>query len=214
MGRSLREIANQGDQNKLGALFQAGRLGTALALIPRFYKGAVASHVMTLPQNARAVAILRAFATAGTLTGNMAPITTGAPTTGQVGITATGNIIFATADAVTAAEVTYVSAEGDVIEEIVPVVSHVGAPSSSRGAVILLEAEALTGTSVGVKTVDFRGAAIAAGEAGINVLGTGITFATADAVTRARIKYVATPGVGNGTKAAIGTNLDDTSWQF
>jgi hypothetical protein len=214
MGRTLKTIANQGDQNKLGAVFQAGRLGSAIALLPRFYKGAVASHVMTLPENARARVVLAAFATAGTVTGSMTPVPGGAPTTGQVGITATGNIVFATADAVTAAEVYYVTWDGEIIEEIVPVVSHVATPSSGRGAALLLSATATTGGVVGNKTVDFRGAAIATGEAGINLLGTGVTFATADTVTQARIKYVATPGVGVG-KPAIGANWDtDETWAF
>lgn len=214
MGRTLKEIANGGDTNRLGFAAQAGRLGSAVALIPRSYKGAVASHVMTLPATARARTVIAAFVTAGTVTGHMTPVPGGAPTTGQVGVTAVGNIIFATADAVTAAEVVYLTHDGEIIEEIVPVVSNVATPSGARGLSLLLEAEAKTGSVTGSKTIDFRAASITTGEAGINLLGTGVTFASADAVTLARIKYIATPGVGTA-KPAIGTNWDqDTGYAF
>lgn len=213
MGRALREIFNEGNPNKVAAAAQVGRLGSFLALVPRLAKGAVTTHVMTLPENARARVILAAISTAGTLTGNLTPIAGGAPTTGQVGITPTGNIIFATADAVTAAEVIYVSHEGDIIEETVRVVAHVATPTGGRNATLLLSAVATAGTLPGTKVVDFRGAAIATTEAGINAAGTGIVFATADAVTTATIKYVATPGIGSA-RTALGVNLDSTDRAF
>lgn len=213
MARSLKTIANQGDQNKLGAVFQAGRLGSAVHLIPRFFKGTVASNVLVLPQHARAAAVLTAFATAGTSAGAKTYVAGGTAAAGQVSINAVGNIVFNGTDAVTAAEVIYVTVEGDIIEEIVPVVSHVATPSFGRNAVLLLEAEALAGTLPGDKVVDLRGASIATTEAGLNFAGTGVVFATADAVTSARIKYVATPGVGS-QKPAIGANWDAADWAF
>ncbi len=213
MARSLRTILNEANPTKIASGLQVARVGSLLGQIPVFYKGAVASHIMTLPESKRARIVLAAFVTAGSVTGHMTPVTGGAPSTGQVGITATGNLVFATADAVTAAEVYYLTVEGEVIEEVVPVVSHVATPSQNRAALLLLEATALAGTLSGAKTVDFRGAAIATTEAGINLLGTGVVFATADAVTSARIKYVATPGVGQA-KNALGANLDSVDRNF
>ena len=123
-----------------------------------------------------------------------------------------GNIVFAAADAVTTAEVTYVPVEGDIIEDaIVTVATNVGTLLSSRAAVVLLEIEALAGTSVGAKTPVARGTTPSAGQAAINDAGTGVVFAAADAVTSARIKYVATPGVGSADASAVSNLVVESS---
>jgi hypothetical protein len=213
MGRSLRTILNESNPNKLPSATQAARLGSALALLPRCVKSAVTSHQIVLPDNAKAVAVLRAFSAAGTVTGNLVPVTTAAPTTGQVGVGTDGDLVFAAADAVTQAEVVYVQVEGDVVEETVPVVSNVASLTAGRKGILLISATATAGTSLGAKGILARGTAATAGNAALNLLGTGVAFFGADAVTQATIKYIATPGEGSA-KDAIGTNLDDTSFQF
>lgn len=196
MPRSLRAIFNEGDPNKLGSAAQVARLGTILSGTPQFRRATLTSNAMVLPELAKAAVILSAYATAGGTPGIKTVVPGGAaPAAGQVAIGPTGNVAFFAGEA-TAAEVTYIAEEGPVIEEVVPVVANVGTLLQSRAARILLSAEALTGTSVGAKTVDFRGAAAAAGEAALNAAGTGVVFAVADAVTSARVRYIATPGVG------------------
>lgn len=195
MSRSLKAILNEANPNKLPTAAQVLKLGTVLSGSPQFRKLTVTSHVAALPETAKAAQLLRVFATAGTSAGAKT-VVEGAPAAGQVAISPTGDVIFNATDAVTAAEVLYVAEEGPVVEEVVAVAANVGTLLQSKAARVLLSAVALAGSSVGAKTVDYRAAAAAAGEAAINAAGTGIVFAGADAVTSARVRYIATPGIG------------------
>jgi len=178
--------------------------GKAFGLLPVTELVTVATNVATLSRPAKA--ILAAFATAGTSTGAKTPVPGGSPTAGQVGIGPTGTAVFNGTDAVTQAEVTYFPAEGDEYEEEVDVTSNVGTPLSSKRGVVLLEAEALVGGSVGAKTVVARAGTPSAGQAALNLAGN-VAFAGADAVTRARIRYLAFPGIGSAP-AGVGANLE------
>lgn len=208
--RALREVFNDGDQNKLGAANQILRMGDAVAQIPRTIRSAVneTTDSIVLPQNAKAVAVLACVAIAGTATGQFTPVIAGAtPATTQVGVNLLGDIVFAAADNITEAEVTYLSREGQVIEEVITVASNSGTLGAGRKTGQLLEVEALVGTSTGVKTLIARGASPSAGESAVDLDGDTVSFNASDAVTSARVKYVATPGEGSAP-AAVGVGLD------
>lgn len=212
--RSLRAIANEGNPNKVPNVFSAGRLGNLMASCLRVLRVTVATNVATLPETAKAAALLGAYATVGTTTGQATVVAPGAtPATGEAAINATGDVAFAGVDAVTEAEIVYLAlADGQVIEEVVDVATNVGTPLGSRKAAILLEAEALVGTSTGAKTVAVRGSTPGAGAAAVTDTGT-VEFAGADAVTSARIKYVAFPGDG-ATPNSAAVDLDTEDRRF
>ncbi len=166
-------------------------------------------HALQLPDHSRAAVIHRATARAGSVTGELTPVAYGTtPATGQIAVAPNGDIVTLAADAITDLDVVYSPERGDVVGTVqsdpllpnyslglyFPVVSHVltlpsGSWMLSRGVSLLLEAEAVAGTSVGKKIVLTPGAgAPSAGQCRLNAAKTTITFATADAVTRARIK--------------------------
>lgn len=202
MSRTLAAVLNEANPNKLPVAAQVARLGSVLKLSPAFVRGAVASNVLALPEGRRAVAILYAYAVAGTVTGQLTPVVGPAPATTEVGITDDGQIAFQATDAVTEAEVVYVSAEGEIFEEVIPIATNVGTPLASRKGLILLEAEALVGTVTGVAAVEARGTTPGTGEAALTDEGD-VEFAAADAVTSARVKYVAAPGIGTAKAAVV-----------
>lgn len=209
MSRSLRTLLNEANQNKISPAMSQARMGDFLGRAARTIRVAAASNKITLPLDARADVILACYVTAGTVSGRFTPVYDSTPATTQVSTDAVGNIVFLSTDAVTEAEVTYVPFEGNVIEEIVPVTTNLATPSASRRILCALEAEALAGTVIGVKTLDDRAtAAPATLHAAQNKLGTGILFnAATDVVLSARIKYIATPGFGDQPDP-LGTNLD------
>lgn len=207
MSRSLKTILNEANANKLPSAAQQANLGSMLGLVARTIRAAVSSHKIVLPDDAKAVAVVAAFSTAGVLTGALSP-TFGAVTTGLVGVNNTGDILFATADAVTSADVVYLAMEGQVFEDYVPVVANSAAPLADRNISRLLEAESLTGTLTGALTVIARGGTVATGQAAASLTGAAVSFFAANAVTTARIKYIAMPGVGTA-RAPLGESLDE-----
>ncbi len=71
---------------------------------------------------------------------------------------------------------------------------------NAKGVLVLMEAQALTGTSPGQKIVLAPAAgAPTAGNARLNVAKTTVQFAVADAVTSARIKFLVCAGQAGGT---------------
>jgi hypothetical protein len=216
MSRSLREILNEGNANKIPNAARDVRLGNALAVVPRYFRGTVTSHILTLPEASRAAVILRGYTTIGTTLGEVTPLKSNAAPSSSLDAApnALGNVLFLAADAVTEAEILYVPYEGDVVEDVIAVASHVGTPLGSRAVALLLEAEALTGGSAGAKTIVARGtAAPSAGQAALLSLPTSVRFAAADAVTSARIKYIAAPGFGDIT-GPVGTALEAQSRSY
>lgn len=146
---------------------------------------------IVLPNDAKAGTILRAFARAGTAgTGEMTVAARHAtPLTGEVGVSPAGNLVFLAADAITDVDVEYIPERGDLaVTAELPVAANVlTLPTALSGnALVLVEAEATVGTSTGRKIVLTPGAgAPAAGQARLNLAGTTVTFAAADAVTAA-----------------------------
>lgn len=215
MSRSLRAILNESNPNRLPNALQLARAGDFLARVPRTRRFAVSSNKIVLPENAKAEQILNCYVTAGTVSGRFSAVYDSTPATTQISTDAIGDLVFLSTDAVTEAEVTYLPFEGEIVEEIVPVVSNLASPSGSRRILVALYAEALVGTVTGVKILDDRAtAAPATLHAAQNKLGTGILFnAATDVVTSAKIRYVATPGFGVA-KPALGVNLDAESQSF
>lgn len=153
-------------------------------------------HALRIPDRSRAAVIHRATVRAGGVTGELTPAAYGAtPTTGQIAVAPNGDIVVLASDAITDMDLVYTSERGEVVETTFPVASNVlTLPTSgfwTRGISLLLEAEGLVGTATGKKIVLVPGAgAPAAGQARLNIPKGTVTFATADAITRARIKVL------------------------
>jgi hypothetical protein len=151
---------------------------------------------LVLADQARATGILRAYARAGNVTGELSVVAPGTtPATGQISVQPDGNLMVLAADAITSLDVTYVPERGDVIElgewSVVLDVLTLPAQITTRGAVLLLSVDAIEATSAGSKRILAPGAsAPAAGACKFNAAKTTITFAAADAVTTARVKLL------------------------
>ena len=152
-----------------------------------------------LPAFARASSVIRATVRAGGVTGELTPVAFGVtPATTEIAVAPNGEIVVLAADAITDMDVTFIPESGEVydIPEI-EVATHVATlPTfvTSRGVVLLVEAEALTGTATGKKIILIPGAgAPAAGQARLNIAKSTVTFAAADAVTKARLKLLIAP---------------------
>jgi hypothetical protein len=156
---------------------------------------------ITLPDDAKANTIFRAYARTGTGTtgelalksaiGNGSPYTT--PTAGTVGVAPSGDIVFLGTDAWTNVDVLYLPEKYDVVELNLPVASNVMTlPTSvtTQGVVFMLEAQATAGTTIGTKVVLAPSASApgSTGQANLNILKTQVLFTVADAVTAARVK--------------------------
>lgn len=169
-------------------------------------------HALQLPNRSRAAVIHRATVRAGGVTGELTPVAYGTtPTTGQIAVAPNGDIVVLASDAITDMDVVYASERGEDLNTTFPVVSNVLTfPTSgqfARGVSLLLEAEALGGTSTGKKIVLVPGAgAPSAGQARLNVAKGTVTFASADAVTRARVRVL----LGATLTAELQTALNET----
>jgi len=205
MSRSLRSALNESNPNKIAAGGREVGLGNALSRGLMFKAGAVGAvtaHVMVLGNTEKAKSIIAAYSRVGTLTGVLTPIQGPGPVTTQVGITDDGNIIFAAADAVTDAEVSFLTHEGAVVTKVVPVVSDIATlPSGSRAA-LLVAGSSLAGTLTGDFAVEARGTTPTTGEVAITDTGETIEFAAADAVTSCEVTYIEQPDSG----ASVGVN--------
>lgn len=202
MARTIKDVLNESNPNKLPSGAQIAKLGSALSLEPVFLDSAVSSDTIVLSNAAKARIGVAAFASAGGATGALSPVS-GAPAAGQFSISPTGDFLFAAADAITQAEVSYLPVEGELITESVNVVGSSAALPSGRKAVLLIAASITVGIATGAKTVVARDSAPAAGEAAINAAGTAIAFNAADVVAGScELTYIITPGSGGTTSLA------------
>lgn len=206
--RTVRKLLNEANPNKLEVGWSRLPAGEALALLPRKVRAAVVANELVLPEDAKAAALLDVYVVTGAVTGRFTPVAAEAvPATTEAAPNSAGNIAFLPADAVTFAEVVYVAHEGPVCEDEVDVDAggtEQGALLAGNGAAVLLEVEALAGGATGVFAPVPRGTTPGAGEAAIADDPTLVEFAAADAVTRARIRYVAQPGMGAAPQAVSG----------
>jgi hypothetical protein len=209
---TFKDGLNRGNQNDLGALAQGVHLGNALGQAARTVSVAVASDAATLPDNAKALALIEVFATAGTTPGRKTIVAAEtAPSAGEAAVGPTGDVLFNAADAVTAAVITYTSVEGAVISEQIQVAAAgTGTLLQSRQAQKLLSASLDAGTVAGTKAIIARGdAAPATGQARLNLDGVTVEFLAADvgaSPVTATITYLAVPGTG-GTLSSVSDAL-------
>jgi hypothetical protein len=168
MSRTNIQVLQEANPSKVDATFNRVGLGDAFGNITRNTRGTVTTNELALPNDAKALVVLHAYATAGTTAGEKTGVDGGAPLAGEVSVTPTGDIIFNATDAVTAAEVTYVAVEGDLVTAQIAVTAA-GATDlpGERTAKLLIEASLDFGSSSGAKTVVARGSAPGAGEAAI-----------------------------------------------
>ncbi len=167
---TLKDLLNQATPQALADYFRLLRLGDQFrshsvglrSQVPA--AGTVATgnlttvDVIKLPNDAKAAFVQRCTVRKGGSVGeftNAVPDAT--PTTTQVGITPCGDIAFINAtDAVTDADVTYTPQRGDVVEFFGTCATGVlTLPTAwtKLGVVLLLEAEVLTGTTLGGKMI-------------------------------------------------------------
>lgn len=208
MSRSVETILNEFNPNKGPSGAQLVSIGKALRTnSPQFATGVPVADVLVLPDGEKAMLAVSGFALTGGTAGPLDAADLGTvPAITTVGVDGKGDLVFAAADAVTLAEVTYIPAEGDVIEEEIDVsAAGVAAFLQGRRGVLLLEATLLTGTTPGAKTIDFRGVAPAVTEAALTDAGqpafNGVDVGAVP--VRATVKYVAAPGVGTGVADSL-----------
>lgn len=206
--RTNQDAFNAANPQGLASLFQMIGLGDLLRgqllqfrravnqVVNGLYAGNLATlQVLQLPDKGKASVILRATVRAGGVTGELTPVAYGVtPATTQIAVGPNGNIVTLAADVITDVDIEYLPERGDVIESFFPVVADaivLPASITAEHVVLLEEVEALSGTATGVKVVLIPGAgAPAAGQARLNLAKSTITFAAADAVTRARVKLL------------------------
>ena len=150
---------------------------------------------LTLPDDAKANTILRAYARAGT--GTKGELTVSAygttPTGAHVAVAPNGDIVFLATDAYTNVDVVYEPEKYDVVEMVLPVVTGtltIPTKYAGQGVVLLMEAESLAGTNTGKFEVLVPAASTAVTKtACLNVAKTAVMFDNTDnAVTSARVK--------------------------
>lgn len=193
LGSSLPQHVRKVNMDAAGA--NAGNLATLDALV--------------LPDFAKAGTILRAFARAGTAgTGEMTVAAKDAtPATGEIAVAPNGNIVTLAADAITEVDITYVpEGNAEAVEIYLPVASDaatIPAQYTSKGVVVLLEAELVAGTATGNKIVLTQGGTPAAGQAAMDVAGAQVDFAAADAGTRCRLKLLVAKAAAEQLQAVL-----------
>lgn len=158
-----------------------------------------------LPYWSRAQRVLRATVRtvgSGSVLGELSPINKDVtPSTGEVGVTPSGDIAFLGTDAATLVDVTYVPVAGDVVELTLPAPAGVltlPAAVVARNPLLLLEATATAGTNLGRKIVLAPAAAVVATTKAALAINRGavyFNFAT-DAVTAATVKILVAPASG------------------
>lgn len=188
MGRTLHTVLNEANPNKIPSALQDADIGNVMGRV-RVAKVTVASNVATLPDNARALAVLGGVRTAGTATGPLTGVTEGVTlAAGQARPRPDGNLEFFGTDAVTAAEVTYLAHEGEVVERSLTNVPATGHVLGGQGAQILV------GATIGgsAATILARGGTTpSAGEARLSLDGS--TILLPSGVTAADVQYVPFP---------------------
>lgn len=231
---SLKAALNRAQLQSIATIFefiaigdQLRALNTTLRAKAPLGAGAAAQYPYTiqagagtwaLPDDAKAVVGISAYARAGT--GTLGVLTydgveATAPAAGHWAISPSGDVVFNSTDAWTSVDVVYTPQKQDVVELVgIGVTSGTGVctlPTTQNGVsppnyVSMLEAEALAGTTTGKKVVGLPvAAAPSTGLAALNTNKLSVFFATADAVTSARLK------LGVASKIDIDALLEATS---
>jgi hypothetical protein len=201
--QSLKNNLDAAPPNALPDMFRTVKIGDILRAGPTFLRKKLPAtsnvqlatlHSIVLADDGKAHNIMRAYARTATAgAGELTVVAYGAtPASGQIAVAPNGDIVTLAADVILDLDVVYQPDKYDLVEATVAVATNVltiPTAYTTRGAVLLLEAEATIGTSLGRKIVLVPGAgAPAAGQCRLNVAKTTVTFAGADAVTQARVK--------------------------
>jgi hypothetical protein len=209
---SLRQALNRAQPGSIGSMLRTLAFGDVMRMsLPVALRaqhplgvGAANPYVvqtgansLALPEDAKALNIVRAWARAGT--GTPAALTIDAdaataPAAGHCKVSPNGDLLFNSTDAWTSVDVTYQPEKADVIELTLPVVTGtLTIPTQLGPAVRLIEAESLVGTHTG----KFAITAPAAGPNATtltarldNALLTVLFDNADDAVTSARVKLL------------------------
>lgn len=210
LATSLKQALNRAQPGSIGSMLYQLAFGDVVRSMKTFLRGKTplaagtanpyvvqtGANSLALPEDAKALTILAAYARAGT--GTKGPLTidadnSTAPAAGHVKISPNGDILLNSTDAFTSVDVTYEPDKGDVVELVLPVVTGVLTLPTQLGlAVRLLEAESLVGTHTGkfAVTVNADTNAVTL-TAHLNLAKTTVVFDNADdAVTSARVKYL------------------------
>jgi len=214
MASTVKAELSRANPNQIANMANLSQLGDGLGIVPRTELVTVAANVGVLSQPA--ASLVAVFATAGGATGELDLIKrNGAVIAGDCAINAVGNVVFAAADAVTEAEITYIPIEGEEFTETIPVtLGGVGTLLQTRRAIQLTAATLVAPAATpGAKTLVARGTlvgALGAGEAALQAGGTTIAFVAAEAAAActATVTYLAFPGEGEGTEDPFGDRLD------
>jgi len=191
MPRTIRDVFNQGDLNKLGSAALVLALGDELNNSVQTLVSAAVAGLVTLPDAFRAQAVLQAFdRTNGVYLAVAAnEVVAGA---GQVSVLATGNI--SVDPACLSVELMFVPSEGIVVTETLQVVAGVATFLAGKNGRKLLTSNVDVGVIPGAKIVAIRGPAPAAGRSAISADGATVRFNAADVVNgQATVKYIAGP---------------------
>lgn len=176
---------------------------------------------ITLPESAKAAKLKYVYARGGTGTKGALTVDHGlwdavntAPAAGHCAVGPTGDLLFASADAWTILDYEYEPEKYDVYEITLPVVPATGlcalpAALVAKGVIFMMEAEALVGTTTGKKVVQVPAdSAPSTGLANLKIAKDNVYFATADAVTSARLKFAVASAIDvdavlEGTSTAV-----------
>lgn len=212
-GSTLRERLNAAAPNTLADKLAKLGMGDVMAqCIPQqlVKKDPAASsyqlatlEAVGLSDFSRAATILRAFARAGGVTGELTVKLPGVtPATGEIAVAPNGDIVVLAADAITSLDVLYMPEALDVYEVELPVASNDIVLPTSFGTVLrLLEVEALTGGVVGKNKIIAAGArSVTTTQVNLKADKTTVQFVAADAVTKARVKFGVAPAADRNTK--------------
>jgi hypothetical protein len=207
---SLKSIMNQVLPGVLANILVALGFGDLIRTLPTWLRRKApaansynlsTANVITLPDDAKAGFIFRAFARATSASGTLGPLTVDAdgtaPADGHVSITPNGDLCMGTVTgAYTDVDVHYAPQKQDVFELTLTCVSNVATipttySAAPLGVVSLLEAEVLAGTATGKKIVLVPNASPSpsAGQACLNLAKTTVTFNSSDAPTSVRLKF-------------------------
>lgn len=216
LATSLKNLFNNGSPGALPDMFRKIKIGNVLRSLETYlYQQAPAASVYTLntyqaialPEDAKARVLGTAYARAGGVTGPLTVATFASgthPATGEISVGPNGDIVTLASDAITSLDVAYAPVKLDVVEVTLPVVPGTGVCAlpvaagqvAGPGAVLLMEAESMTGGVVGKSIVDIptNSAPGTSAHASLNVAKTSVLFKVSDAVTSARVKLGIIPG--------------------
>lgn len=164
---------------------------------------------VVLPAHRKAATILRATVLAGGVTGELAPQTYGTtPSTGQIAVSPSGDIVVLASDAITSLDVTYVPERGELADVVLaadPATGFVELPPRLADKTILLSrAEILEGSATGAKEILVpASSAPAAGNARLSIPKNRVHFAVADGPTKVRLWLVVAPAKADRLHVAM-----------